>query len=159
MLREQANETTEERNQFVGSTISILSGARRRPECPFRIKLRSLSAQLGSPLCPQQRASSARPARCESAPILPEQWLYGLLRALVSAKSFPGERLFCHRRLRRNEPLRNLTPAPRRQDHTTSPYAITALVSHGVRVHRISPHVRDDGQRPSSAVRRAELWG
>ena len=37
MLREQANETTEERNQFVGSTISILSGARRRPECPFRV--------------------------------------------------------------------------------------------------------------------------
>src|SRR5207245_11550083 len=32
------------------------------------------------------------------------------------------------------------------------------LVSRGFRVHRISPHVRDDGQRPSSAVRRAELW-
>src|SRR6266540_4298999 len=32
------------------------------------------------------------------------------------------------------------------------------LVSHGICVHRISPHVRDDGQRPSSAVRRAELW-
>ena len=43
---------------------------------------------------------------------------------------------------------RNLTPAPRRQDHTTSPYAITTLVSRGFRVHRISPHVRDDGQRP-----------
>jgi hypothetical protein len=28
-----------------------------------------------------------------------------------------------------------------------------------LRVHRISPHVRDDGQRPSSAVRRAELCG
>jgi hypothetical protein len=27
-----------------------------------------------------------------------------------------------------------------------------------LRVHRISPHVRDDGQRPSSAVRRAGLW-
>src|SRR5258705_12138202 len=30
-----------------------------------RVKLRSLSAQLGSPLCPQQRASSARPIRSE----------------------------------------------------------------------------------------------
>jgi len=49
----------------------------------------------------------------------------------------------------------NLTPAPRRQDHTTSPYASATLVSHGIRVHRISPHVRDDGQRPSSAARRA----
>ena len=159
MLREQANETTEERNQFVGSTISILSGARRRPECPFRIKLRSLSAQLGSPCALNNGHRRPDLPGPKSAPILPAQWLYGLLRALVSAKSFPGEWLFCHRRLRRNEPLRNLTPAPRRQDHTTSPYAITALVSHGVRVHRISPHVRDDGQRPSSAVRRAELWG
>src|SRR5438093_12933308 len=52
---------------------------------------------------------------------------------------------------------RNLTPAPRRQDHTTAPYAITTLVSRGFRVHRIAPHARDDGQRPSSAVRRAEL--
>jgi len=46
----------------------------------------------------------------------------------------------------------NLTPAPRRQDHTTSPYASRALVLRTLLVHRISPHVRDDGQRPSSAV-------
>src|SRR5206468_6038833 len=55
-------------------------------------------------------------------------------------------------------PLRNLTPAPRRQDHTASPYAQATHVSCSSRVHRISPRVRDDGQRPSSAVRRAELW-
>jgi hypothetical protein len=54
---------------------------------------------------------------------------------------------------------RNLTPAPRRPDHTTSPYALASLVSHGFRVHRISPHVRDDRERPSPAVRRAELCG
>jgi hypothetical protein len=52
---------------------------------------------------------------------------------------------------------RSLTPAPRRQDHTTSPYASGALVFHAFRVHRIPPHVRDDRDRPSSAVRRAEL--
>src|SRR5205807_5155244 len=52
--------------------------------------------------------------------------------------------------------LENLTPAPRRQDHTTSPYASGAYVYRAICVHRISPHVRDDGQRPSSAVRRAE---
>src|SRR5438128_8634990 len=51
----------------------------------------------------------------------------------------------------------NLAPAPRRPNHTTSPYASGAYVYRTLRVHRISPHVRDDGQRPSSAVRRAEL--
>ena len=42
----------------------------------------------------------------------------------------------------------NLTPAPRRQDHTTSPYAIATLVSRDISVHRISPHVRDDREPP-----------
>jgi hypothetical protein len=45
----------------------------------------------------------------------------------------------------------NLAPAPRRPNHTTSPYAQAAHVSRSSRVHRISPRVRDDGQRPSSA--------
>ena len=34
------------------------------------------------------------------------------------------------------------------QDHTTSPSAITTLVSRGFRVHRIPPHVRDDREPP-----------
>src|SRR6476646_1636470 len=42
----------------------------------------------------------------------------------------------------------HLTPAPRRQDHTTSPYASCALVCCALRVHRISPHVRDDREPP-----------
>ena len=46
--------------------------------------------------------------------------------------------------------LADLTPAPRRQNHTTSPYASATLVSRGLGVHRISPRVSDDGQRPSS---------
>ncbi len=46
--------------------------------------------------------------------------------------------------------LLDLTPAPRRPDHTTSPYASATHVSRSSRVHRISPHVRDDGQRPST---------
>src|SRR4029077_15529284 len=37
----------------------------------------------------------------------------------------------------------HLTPAPRHQDHTTSPYASRALVLHTLCVHRISPRVRD----------------
>ena len=44
--------------------------------------------------------------------------------------------------------LRDLTPAPRRQDHTTSPYASRAYVLHTCRVHRIPPRVRDDRDPP-----------
>ncbi|MEH2531252.1 hypothetical protein V1274_002261 [Bradyrhizobium sp. AZCC 1614] len=43
----------------------------------------------------------------------------------------------------------NLTPAPRRPNHTTSPYASCAYVYRAFSVHRISPHVRDDRERPS----------
>src|SRR6187401_2680998 len=43
---------------------------------------------------------------------------------------------------------RNLTPAPRRQDHTTSPYASCAFVFCAIRVHRIPPRVRDDREPP-----------
>ena len=35
---------------------------------------------------------------------------------------------------------------------------LSTLVSYGSRVHRIPPHVRDDRDRPSSAVRRADLY-
>ena len=42
----------------------------------------------------------------------------------------------------------NLTPAPRRQDHTTSPYASCALAFCAIRVHRIPPRVRDDREPP-----------
>src|SRR4029453_15691608 len=88
-----------------------------------------------------------------NTPAFPAQWLYGLLRPL------PGERLFCLRRPQEASLLLDLTPAPRRPNHTTSPYASGAYVYRAIRVHRISPRVRDDGQRPSSAVRRAELCG
>jgi hypothetical protein len=43
----------------------------------------------------------------------------------------------------------NLTPASGRQDHTTSPSAFAPFVFRRLRVHRIPPNVRDDGQRPS----------
>ena len=56
-------------------------------------------------------------------PTFPAQWLYGLLRAL------PGERLFCLRRPWEACFLTCLTPAPRRQDHTTSPYDLRAYVN------------------------------
>src|SRR5437588_10682263 len=52
-----------------------------------------------------------------NTPAFPAQWLYGLLRAL------PGERLFCLRRPREASLLKDLAPAPRHPNHTTSPYA------------------------------------
>ena len=86
-----------------------------------------------------------------SIPAFPAQWLYGLLRAL------PGERLFCLRYAKEASLLQNVMPAPRHQNHTTSPYASGAYVFSAIRVHRISPRVRDVRERPSSAVRQAEL--
>src|SRR6478609_1520338 len=50
---------------------------------------------------------------------------------------------------RRLLPPGALTPAPRRRDHTSLPYASAALVCRSFRVHRSPPLVRDDGQRPS----------
>src|ERR1700704_5372601 len=75
-------------------------------------------------------------------PTFPAQWLYGLLRAL------PGERLFCLRHPREASLLQDLAPAPRRPNHTTSPYASGAYVYRAIRVHRISPRVRDDREAP-----------
>src|SRR6195256_1633575 len=61
------------------------------------------------------------------------QWFYGLFRAL------PGDRALlppspCGLKVlsspvEPNEPPQDLTPASRRQDHTTSPYAATSFVS------------------------------
>jgi hypothetical protein len=45
-------------------------------------------------------------------------------------------------------PPANLAPAPRRQDHTTCPSASGANVSCTIRVHRISPRVRDVANAP-----------
>jgi hypothetical protein len=42
----------------------------------------------------------------------------------------------------------NLTPASRRQDHTTWPSASSALVRSAIRVHRHPPRVRDDRDTP-----------
>jgi hypothetical protein len=42
----------------------------------------------------------------------------------------------------------NLTPASRRQDHTTLPSASSAFVKGAIRVHRIPSRVRDDREAP-----------
>jgi hypothetical protein len=84
-------------------------------------------------------------------PAFPAQWLYGLLRAR------PGDRLSCHRHLWKLSLPRNLTPAPGRQAHTTSPYASVTLVfvtSASTASHRTFVTI---ASRPSHRVRPAEL--
>jgi hypothetical protein len=44
--------------------------------------------------------------------------------------------------------IASLAPAPRRPNHTTSPYASGAFVYRAISVHRISPRVRDDREAP-----------
>src|SRR3981189_507900 len=68
--------------------------------------------------------------------------VYGLLRAL------PGDRAFLSPSLA-DLYSTNLMPASRHQDHTTSPSAVSALVSSTACGHRIPPRVDDVGQRPS----------
>src|SRR2546429_2564759 len=81
-----------------------------------------------------------------NSPAFPTQWLYGLLRAL------PGERAFLPPSPLRSLLLKSLTPASRRQDHTTSPYALahsSALARLNKSVHRIPrPTCRDDHDTP-----------
>src|SRR6202171_3932513 len=71
--------------------------------------------------------------------------VYGLFRAL------PGDRAFLPPSSPRSLLLKNLTPASGRQDHTASPSATTAFVIRRLRVHRISPRVRDDRDPPLSS--------
>src|SRR5437867_2614400 len=65
-----------------------------------------------------------------NTPTSPAQWLYGLLRAL------PGGAGLLSPSSLRSLLLKNLTPASRRQDHTTSPYALA--FSSGVK-KRLTP--------------------
>src|SRR6202140_4921023 len=64
----------------------------------------------------------------------------GFLRALPGDRAFlsPSPALL----------LADLTPASRRQDHTTSPSASAPFVNPRCRVHRIPPRVRDDRDTP-----------
>ena len=120
-----------------------------RPRFAFSLPSRKLegAGKTGCTLHPRSRvqlrtknAHTSIQVQAEH-PAFPAQWLYGLLRAL------PGELLFCLRRPRKLA-FANLTPAPRRPNHTTSPYASGAYVCCAFRVHRISPHVRDDREAP-----------
>src|SRR5207248_1603795 len=80
-----------------------------------------------------------------NSPAFPTQWLYGLLRAL------PGERACLPPSLANCST--SLTPASRRQDHTTSPYALA--FSSGAKIApdakasiAFQPTHRDDRETP-----------
>jgi len=74
-------------------------------------------------------------------PGIPRAMVYGLYRAL------PGDRLSCHRRLRIASA--NLTPAPRRQDHTSSPSALASPVKRAVASTAARPASVTFAKRPS----------
>jgi hypothetical protein len=83
----------------------------------------------------------------------------GIPYAMVLTVSFvlsPVIGLICHRRLQ-TLPSANLTPASRRQDHTTSPSASARFVKRAACVHRIPPRVRDDRDTPLVGAGRGEL--
>jgi hypothetical protein len=84
-----------------------------------------------------------------NTPASPTQWLYGLYE-------FAPVTGFLATVITRIAP-HNLTPAPGRQAHTTSPYAWATLVSRSLRVHRIPPHGRDDRDRPSCCRETGEV--
>ena len=75
-------------------------------------------------------------------PAFPAEWLYGLFVLSPENGSFASVAV-------RGFLLADLTPASRRQDHTTSPYAPARTSVAALGVHRISPNVRDVRERPS----------
>src|SRR5436190_20045504 len=81
----------------------------------------------------------------------PRNGFNGLLRDL------PGDRAFLSPSPAEFLP-RNLTPASRRQDHTTSPSASHAVRQQHVSVHRIPPRVRDDRETPLIRSRTYSLY-
>jgi hypothetical protein len=123
---------------FDRQTAETASRSRRDAPEPLQ-KPFALQRAWGTPGClhPQPGGNSGEARECSTSdtpgsPGVPARnGFNGFLRAL------PGDRACCHRRLRTcglsapgraDLPSANLTPASRRQDHTTSPYAATSLV-------------------------------
>ena len=123
----------------------------------LRLSLQNLkgAGKTGCTLHPRSRVQFAQTKRTRAyrfsgnTPAFPAQWLYGLLRAL------PGERLFCLRRhANKFTQLSASTAAPEPHDFTVR---IRRVRLARRRVHRISPHVRDDRGAPLIRGRPAKL--
>ena len=122
----------------------------------------SLSPNRGRGECRVPNAPAASRAKCKKhtsvvttgPPDLPgipaRNGFNGFLRAL------PGDRA-CLSPSSAEMASANLTPASRRQNHTTSPSAPAPFVKLCCRVHRIPPRVDDVAQRPSFGTGRREF--
>src|SRR3984957_9213591 len=112
-----------------GSSPGMMRTISRRAKAPeFKIPLiKRAQGMPGARLHPQpcvqiKKHTSVVTTGTSHHPTFPAQWCYGLLRGL------PGEPLFYHRHYPKLL-SRNLVPASRHQDHTTSPSARPSLVS------------------------------
>src|SRR5229473_4507505 len=163
-------------NSVVVFRHSFAAPRRDAPELCMNPSPKEGVGNAGCPLHPRPRVRFAlvKSTRVNEYPGITRrsrtQWFYGLCRAL------PGDRALlppspCGLKVlsspvEPNEPPQDLTPASRRQDHTTSPSASSAVVLHAAnrsrrairpalashaqhcRVHRTPPRVRDDHDTP-----------
>jgi hypothetical protein len=112
------------------------------------------AGKAGCTLHPRSRVQSAQKTHTSIQvqrrhPGFPCAMGYGLLRAL------PGERLFCHRRhAETSASLDASTAASGPHDFAVRFWRLTS--AHAIRVHRISPRVRDVANAPQW-MRQAEL--
>ena len=126
------------------------------PPSPFRGRreCRVPSAPAASCAHGSGKCTRVFTASSPESPGIPRAMVYGFLRDL------PGDRLVDT--VTGEATSANLTPAPRRQDHTTSPSASSALVRSAIHVHRIPPRVRDDREPPlcwdGTAVNIEVIW-
>jgi hypothetical protein len=81
----------------------------------------------GRPVRPIAACAEVVVERTRVSQVTPEITRHSPRDVLQLIRDLPGERLFCHRRLRKL-PSANLTPAPRCQDHTISPSASAPFV-------------------------------
>ena len=155
----------------INATRVPMGIASLHPSYESRIRLRTLAARCARSFarkpCPRKQRARGRPgARCTRGlagmmhnKMRPRAYRFsgehtGLPHAMALRliRVRPGDRLSCHHHLQQLAPSHDLTPAPGRQAHTTSPYAHAALVSRSLRVHRSLSLVCDDGQRPSGGT-------
>jgi hypothetical protein len=105
-------------------------------------------------VCESRKHTSIITTGTPNIPAFPARWFYGLLRDLL------GDRAFLPPSPRNAKHCRKLTPASRRQDHTTSPSAKRALVSRARRVHRTPrPTFVTIAKRPSKGARGGRISG
>jgi hypothetical protein len=111
-----------------GGTHTFALSRHNAPEACQNLSPKEGVGNAGCPLHPQPRVQCIVSTRVSSPrshrdhPAFPHAMVLTAYTVLSPAIGFS-----CHRRLRKL-PSANLTPASRRQDHTTSPSAISALV-------------------------------